>query len=97
MDKALEGKFDEAIDIWTSMQEPGARIYFNIASMYILLGSLDSAEKVGQRYCHWFLILGQWYSGAELGFVYSEGQSFSFGILSKRLHSPSEETVSEDL
>lgn len=46
VDKALDGMLDEAIDIWTSMQEPGARIYFNIASTHLLLGNLDNAERV---------------------------------------------------
>ena len=61
MDKALEGKFQEAVDIWTGMQEPGARIYFNIASMHILLGNLEEAETVRDRYCNhlWVEVLGQ--------------------------------------
>jgi hypothetical protein len=46
VDLALGGKAREAIAVWTAMQEPGARIYFNIASMYMLLGSIDNAEKV---------------------------------------------------
>lgn len=46
MDLALEGKLAEAIDVWTAMQEPGARIHFNVACMHILLGSIDNAEKV---------------------------------------------------
>ena len=44
--KALDGKFEEAITVWSSMQESGARISFNIASMHALLGRLDQAEKV---------------------------------------------------
>ena len=46
VDKALEGKFQEAVDIWTSMQEPGARIYYNISCMHLLLGSMDNAQRV---------------------------------------------------
>lgn len=46
VDKALEGKSEEAIDIWTTMAEPGARIYFNLASMHMLLGNLDNAKRV---------------------------------------------------
>ena len=46
VNKALDGKFEEAISVWNSMQESGARISFNIASMYILLGNLEKAEKV---------------------------------------------------
>lgn len=45
-DQALKGKPEEAIGIWTAMQEPGARIFFNIASMHLVLGNLDKAEKV---------------------------------------------------
>lgn len=48
-DLALEGKSEEAIGIWTAMQEPGARILFNIASMHLLLGNLDKAEKVWKK------------------------------------------------
>lgn len=51
VDKALDGKFQEAISVWSSMQEPGARIYFNIASMYYLLGDLNRAEEVGKPCC----------------------------------------------
>lgn len=47
VDKALDGKFEEAIDIWTAMQEPGARICFNVGCMHLLLGNLDNAERVG--------------------------------------------------
>ena len=50
VDKALEGRFEEAIDVWSSMQEPGAKIHFNIASMYLLLGRLDNAERVRWLY-----------------------------------------------
>lgn len=46
VDKALDGRFEEAIEVWSGMQEPGARIYFNIASMYILLGDLENAGRV---------------------------------------------------
>ena len=46
VDKAQEEKYLEAIDIWTSMQEPGARILFNVASMHFMLGNLDNAERV---------------------------------------------------
>ncbi len=46
VDMALEGRSEEAIGVWTSMQEPSARIYFNIACMHLLLGSLDNAERV---------------------------------------------------
>lgn len=46
VDLALEGKLQEAIDVWSAMQEPGAKIYFNIACMHMLLGSIDNAERV---------------------------------------------------
>ena len=43
---AEAGQFEEAIDKWTSMSEPGARIYFNVASMFLKLGDLENAERV---------------------------------------------------
>ena len=46
-EKAVKGRHEEAIDIWTEMPEPGARIYFSIASMFIKLGNLEDAERVG--------------------------------------------------
>ena len=46
VDLALSGKPKDAIAVWTAMQEPGARIYFNVASMHVLLGSIENAEKV---------------------------------------------------
>lgn len=46
VDLALSGKSKEAIAVWSAMQEPGARIYFSIASMYVVLGSIENAEKV---------------------------------------------------
>lgn len=60
VDLALSGKFREAISVWGAMQEPGARIYFNIASMHVLLGSIENAEKVSfpivsSRGLHWVL------------------------------------------
>lgn len=45
VDKAAEGKYDEAIACFAEMAEPGARIFFNIASMYLKLGDLRSAKK----------------------------------------------------
>ena len=51
VDMALKGKSEEAIGIWTAMQDPGARIFFNIASMHLLLGNLDKAEKVEPEEC----------------------------------------------
>lgn len=41
-----EGRYQEAIRVFLDMQEPGARIYFNAASMYLRLGNLDEAELV---------------------------------------------------
>ena len=46
VNKFLDGKFEEALGIWSAMLEPGARILYNIASMHLLLGDLDSAKTV---------------------------------------------------
>lgn len=46
VDRAAEDKYDEAIACFTEIAEPGARIFFNIASMYLKLGDLKNAKKV---------------------------------------------------
>ncbi len=43
---AEAGQYAEAIDRWTEMSEPGAKIYFNMASMFLKLGDLQNAERV---------------------------------------------------
>ncbi len=43
---AEAGQYDEAVDTWTEMAEPGAKIYFNVASMFLKLGDLENAERV---------------------------------------------------
>ena len=50
IDLAESGQYEEAIDRWTSMPEPGARIYFNVASMFLKLGDLENAERVFYTY-----------------------------------------------
>jgi len=47
VEKAEMGRYEEAVDCFTEMSEPGARIYFNIASMFLRLGNLEDAERVG--------------------------------------------------
>ena len=47
--KAEEGKYAEAIEAFLTMPEPGSRIYFNIASMYLRLGDLAAAEDVSSK------------------------------------------------
>lgn len=42
---AEQGKWAEAIEAFLTMPEPGSRIYFNIASMYLRLGDLAAAEE----------------------------------------------------
>lgn len=46
VEAALAGNFDQAISEWTSMPEPGAKIYYNIACMRLKQGQLDQAIKV---------------------------------------------------
>ena len=43
-----DGKYKEALGIWSAMVEPAARILYNIASMHLLLGDLDTAKKVSR-------------------------------------------------
>lgn len=45
-DEAQQGRHSEAIKSFLDMPEPGARIYFNIANMYVCLGNIEEAEKV---------------------------------------------------
>lgn len=45
---AMAGQYSDAVDRWTEMSEPGAKIYYNIASMFIKLGNLDEAQSVSQ-------------------------------------------------
>ena len=54
VEKAEAGHYEEAIDCFTEMPEPGARIYFNIASMFLRLGNLADAERVKKKiYALW--------------------------------------------
>ena len=53
--KAEQGKWAEAIETFLTMPEPGSRIYFNIASMYLRLGDLAAAEDVSFEL--WVLVL----------------------------------------
>ena len=39
-------RYEDAIRKFLDMPEPGARIYFNVASMYLRLGKLSDAEEV---------------------------------------------------
>ena len=43
---AEAGQYEDAVDRWTEMPEPGAKIYYNIASMFLKLGNLADAERV---------------------------------------------------
>uniref|UniRef100_A0A1X7TTC9 Uncharacterized protein n=1 Tax=Amphimedon queenslandica TaxID=400682 RepID=A0A1X7TTC9_AMPQE len=45
VDEAQQGRHSEAIKSFLDMPEPGARIYFNIANMYVCLGNIEEAEK----------------------------------------------------
>ena len=47
--EAEQGRHSEAIKSFLDMPEPGARIYFNIANMYVSLGNIEEAEKVKKR------------------------------------------------
>ena len=49
VEKAEAGQFEEAVDNFTEIPEPSARIYFNIASAFLRLGNLEDAERVSKR------------------------------------------------
>ena len=49
VEKAGAGKFEEAVDNFTEIPEPSARIYFNISSAFLRLGNLEDAERVRKR------------------------------------------------
>lgn len=55
--KAEQGKWTEAIETFLMMPEPGSRIYFNIASMYLRLGDLAAAEDVSFDFSFGFSIV----------------------------------------
>lgn len=64
VENAVAGKFDEAVDSFTEIPEPSARIYFNISSAFLRLGNLEDAERVRDRetaeLCrHSFLLSGE--------------------------------------
>ena len=46
VEAAIAGNLEQAITEWMSMPEPGAKIYYNIASMRLKQGQLDQALKV---------------------------------------------------
>ena len=46
VENAEAGRFEEAIDSFTEIPEPSARIYFNIASAFLRQGNLEDAERV---------------------------------------------------
>ena len=43
---AEAGRYREAIDAFSDIQEPGAKIHYNTAAVYLRLGNLKKAEKV---------------------------------------------------
>jgi neutrophil factor 2 len=45
VENALAGKFEDAVDNFTEIPEPSARIFFNIASAFLRLGNLEDAER----------------------------------------------------
>lgn len=46
VEKAGKGLHREAVDIFLSIPEPGARIYFNVANMCLSLNNVVESEKV---------------------------------------------------
>ena len=46
VEAALAGNLDQAINEWQSMPDPGAKIYYNIASMHLKQGQLGKAIQV---------------------------------------------------
>ena len=46
---ALAEKFEDAVDKFTEIPEPSARIFFNVASAFLRLGNLEDAERVRKK------------------------------------------------
>lgn len=46
VEAAIAGNLDQAISEWKGMAEPGAKIYYNMASMHLKKGQLDEAIRV---------------------------------------------------
>ena len=51
VEHALQGSYQEALDVFTEISEPGARIYFNMSSAFLRLGNLEQAEKASGSVC----------------------------------------------
>ena len=49
VENAVAGKFEDAVDNFTEIPEPSARIYFNIASAFLRTGNLEDAERVREE------------------------------------------------
>ncbi len=79
---AEAGRYSEAIDKWNEMPEPGAKIYFNIASMFLKLGDVKNAEKVSVLlYMH-----SKHACCIESGAVSQEGPSLGSLLLSEGMY-----------
>ena len=57
VEHAAAGKYEEAVDNFTEIPEPSARIYFNIASAFLKLGNLGDAERVRASIEPWEALL----------------------------------------
>ena len=49
VENAEAGRFEEAVDNFTEIPEPSARIFFNIASAFLRQGNLEDAERVSKQ------------------------------------------------
>ncbi len=82
---AEAGQYDEAVDKWTEMAEPGAKIHFNVASMFLKLGDLENAERVSIRFDEYQCSYGL--CSVESGALSQEGSAFGSVIFPEGLHS----------
>lgn len=55
VEHAEAGRFGDAIDNFTEIPEPSARIFFNISSAFLRQGNLEDAERVSWRWKNMYL------------------------------------------
>lgn len=94
VEMASRNQYTAAIEAFLGMQEPGARIYFNVASMYLRLGNLPDAEEVRIFLLLHSPVISLSLCCLEFKQVCQARPSSCFGLLPERLSPPSESQVS---
>jgi hypothetical protein len=102
VENALAGKFEDAVDNFTEIPEPSARIFFNIASAFLRLGNLEDAERVSAKGREIGAKQGQGSFSVRLFFTSTESRpvratrpSHGPGVLPEGLSAPPEAEVRE--